>query len=172
MDKQEFLLLIPGIIYGVAIVDLLKIVQHKVNYWEVVYWGVLLMVMIINHWMDLYQQLDAIEDSNLNFYLIIVQAMIYAKAANIITPTEKDTDTRGYFFRTRKNFFLTVLGAVVFNILIEFVVFDDHLLWIRISAIPLLMACAYIDQIWVRFTIGIYYIGLTIKLVFLQNTPL
>lgn len=172
MDKQEFLLLIPGIIYGVAIVDLLKIVQHKYNYWEVVYWGVLLMVMIINHWMDLYQKLDAIVDNNLNFYLIIGQAMVYAQAANVITPTENDIDTREYFFRIRKNFFLIVLGAVVVNILIEFVVFEDHLLWIRITGIPLILACAFIDKVWVRFLIGLYYIGLTINLVFLQNMPL
>ena len=65
MDKQEFLLLIPGIIYGVAIADLLKIVRHKVNYWEVVFWGVLLLTTIINHWMELYKKLDAMVEHRL-----------------------------------------------------------------------------------------------------------
>ncbi len=60
MDKQEFLPLIPGIVYGVAIVNLLKIVQHKVNYWEEVFWGVLLLTTIINHWMELYKKLEKI----------------------------------------------------------------------------------------------------------------
>ena len=102
MDQQEFLLLIPGIIYGVAIVDLLKIVRHKINYWEVVFWGILLMINIINHWMELYQKLDALVASHVNFYLIIGQAMLYAQAANVITPDDKDSDTKQYFFQGKK----------------------------------------------------------------------
>ena len=57
MEKQEFLLLIPAIIYGVAIVDLLKIFQHKIRYWELIAWGLLLMVLVINIWIELYQKL-------------------------------------------------------------------------------------------------------------------
>ena len=35
MSKSEFILLIPGIIYGVALVDLLKVFRHKNTYWEI-----------------------------------------------------------------------------------------------------------------------------------------
>lgn len=160
--------MIPGIIYGVAIVDLLKIIRHKVNYWEIVFWGVLLMINIINHWMDLYQKLGAIVENNLNFYLIIGQAMIYAQAANIITPTEKDTNTRDYFFRVRKTFFLVILGSVVLNTILQFVVFNDHMLLIRVTGVPLILLCALVNKIWLRTAIGIYYVLLTIKLVFIQ----
>ena len=47
MDKEEFFLLIPGIIYGVAIVDLLKVFSHKKNYFEMVGWAVLYLLAII-----------------------------------------------------------------------------------------------------------------------------
>ena len=47
MDKQEFFLLIPAIIYGVAIVDLLKIFGHKKNYIEMMGWGIYLMMPVI-----------------------------------------------------------------------------------------------------------------------------
>jgi hypothetical protein len=126
------------------------------------------MISIINHWMDLYQKLNAIVDNNLNFYLIIGQAMIYAQAANVITPNEKDTQTKEYFFRVRKTFFLIILGAVALNTLLQFVVFDDHMFWIRVTGVPLILACALIDKIWLRIAIGINYIVLTIKLVFIQ----
>ncbi len=169
MDKQEFLLLIPGIIYGVAIVDLLKIVQHKVNYWEIVFWGILMMVSIINHWIELYQKLDAFVDNNLNFFLIIGQAMIYAQAANVITPDKKDSDTKEYFFKIRKSFFLVIVGIITMNIILQFVVFDDQRTWIRLLGIPLFLACAFIDKLWLRTTVGAYLVVLATIVIFNNN---
>jgi len=168
LDKQEFLLLIPGIIYGVAIVDLLKIIQHKVNYWEIVFWGVLLMVIIIRHWIELYQKLEFLVDNNLNFFLIIGQAVIYAQAANVITPDNLDTDTKAYFFNVRKAYFLIIAASLVFNILLEFTVFEDHDLWLRITGIPLALVCAFVNKVWIRTTIGVYTIILSVKLIFFQ----
>lgn len=166
MDKQEFLLLIPGIIYGVAIVDLLKIVQHKVNYWEVVFWGLMLFTTIINHWVELYQKLGVIVDSNLNFFLIIGQAMVYAQAANIITPDDKDSDTKQYFFKVRKTFFLILAGSIVFNIILQFAVFDDHKTWLRITGLPLILACAFVDKLWLRTAVGAWVMVLAFKVIF------
>lgn len=168
MDKQEFLLLIPGIIYGVAIVDLLKIIQHRVNYWEIVLWGVLLMVTIIRHWMELYQKLEFLVDNNLNFFLIIGQAVIYAQAANVITPENLDSDTKAYFFKVRKTFFLIILVSLVFNVLLEFIVFEDHELWLRITGLPIVLACAYINKIWLRAAVGVYIFILSFILIFFQ----
>ena len=34
MQKQEFFLLIPAIIYGVALIDLLKVFGNNKIYWE------------------------------------------------------------------------------------------------------------------------------------------
>ncbi len=162
MDKQEFLLLIPGIIYGVAIVDLLKIVQHKYNYWEVILWGILMMVAIINTWIELYQKLNAFVDSNSNFFLIIGQAMIYAQAANVITPDQKDSDTKEYFFKIRKTFFLIIVGTLVMNTIVQFMVFDDQRTWLRLIAIPLFLACALINKIWIRIVVGLYLVILAV----------
>ena len=137
MDKQEFLLLIPAIIYGVAIVDLLKIVQHKVNYWEVVFWGILLLITIINHWVNLYQKLEFMVDSNINFYLVIGQSIVYAQAANVITPGVEDKDTKAYFFKIRKMFFLIIAGSILINLLLQFVIFDDQKLLLRLNRFTL-----------------------------------
>ena len=169
MDKQEFLLLIPGIVYGVAIVDLLKIVQHKINYWEIIFWGVLLLTTIINHWMELYKKLDAIVESSVNFYLIIGQAMVYAQAANVITPDEINENTKEYFFRVRRSFFLIIALSIAVNILLQFVVFNDHMLLVRLTSFPLILACAFIDKIWIRTLVGSYVVVLTVFLVFING---
>ena len=71
MEKQEFLLLIPAIIFGVAIVDLLKLFSHKKTYFELVGWGVFLMLAIISVWMRLFEKLEVVSSSNLLFLLII-----------------------------------------------------------------------------------------------------
>ena len=47
MEKQEFFLLLPAIVYGVAIIDLLKVFSHEKNYWEMVAWGSLMMVYVV-----------------------------------------------------------------------------------------------------------------------------
>ena len=168
MDKQEFLLLIPGIIYGVAIVDLLKIVRHKVNYWEVVFWGTLLLINIINHWMELYQKLEAIVDNHLNFFLIIGQAMLYAKASGVITPDDEDKDTKAYFFQIRKSFFIIMALAIILNILLQFIVIDDERLPLRITGIVLMLACVFVNKLRVRTAVAIYVVFLAIRVIFLS----
>ena len=169
MEKQEFFLLIPAIIYGVAIVDLLKIFQHKKNYWEVITWGLLLLIIIINTWIELYQKLGTLLDSNVNFFIIIAQAMLYAQAAGVITPEEKDTDTREYFFDVKKTFFLILAVVTAWNLLVQYVVFDDHREpWIRPTGIILSLICAYVDRIWVRGIIAAFIGGLAVIMVFLN----
>ena len=63
MGKSEFILLIPGIIYGVALVDLLKIFRHKNTYWETTAWGIAMIINLIVSWFNLYDKLDMIGSS-------------------------------------------------------------------------------------------------------------
>jgi len=115
MEKQEFLLLIPAVVFGVAIVDLLKLFSHKKSYFELVGWGIFLMLSIVSTWMRLFEKLDVVSSSNLLFLLIIAQAMLFARAANIITPEEKHEDTKAYFFSILKPFFILVAVIAFFN---------------------------------------------------------
>jgi hypothetical protein len=168
MEKQEFFLLIPAIIYGVAIVDLLKIFRHKKTYWEVLIWGLLLMIIIINTWTELYQKLEHIVDNTFHFFIVIAQAILYAQAANIITPEEKHVDTRDYFFSIKKSFFLTLGSTTLMNLLVNyFVLADDREIWIRPTAFALVLVCAFVDKVWVRTTIWAFFSVLSVFLVFL-----
>ncbi len=167
MDKQEFFLLIPAIIYGVAMIDLLKIFQHKKSYWELIMWGSLLFIIIVNSWIELYNKLGSFVDNNINFYLIIGQAIMYAQAAYVITPEEKDVDTKEYFMAKKKVFFLVVAGTLLFNIVIQYVVFnDERAIWVRPFGVAIIVAAAFIDRVWVRTVIWSVVFVLAVVIIF------
>lgn len=168
MDKQEFFLLIPAIIYGVAIIDLLKIFQHKTNYWELVGWGLFLMVIIINTWIELYNKLGSFVDNNLNFFLIIAQAILFAQAAYVLTPEEKDIDTRKYFHDIRKKFFIIITAITAYNILVQFLIYQDDRLYVRLIGVVLFAICIFVDKVWVRVGILAVMSVLAFRIVFLQ----
>ena len=132
MDKQEFFLLIPAIIYGVAIVDLLKIFSHKNNYVEMVGWGLYVMMGVIFNWIELYNRLGILSTSNISFFIIIGHAILYARLASLITPEEKDSDTKAYFMQVRKTFFWLISVTTAYGIAIRHGLSDDHTeVWVR-----------------------------------------
>jgi hypothetical protein len=154
MDKQEFLLLIPAIIYGVAIVDLIKIFGHKKNYIEMVGWGIFIMMLVIFSWMELYQKLEAITNSNLSFFLIIGQAILLTNIAKVITPEREDENTEVYFFEVQQRFFLLLFGAAIYALVIQYFVFDDHSpSRIRPLALVVNLVMAYSQKFWLRISI-------------------
>ena len=151
MDKQEFLLLIPAIIYGVAIVDLLKIFGHRKNYIEMVGWGVFIITLVIFSWIELYNKLEIITSSNLSFFMIIGQAILLAKIAAVITPEDKDEDTERYFFDIRKTFFWLLSAATFFEFVLQYTVYNNNApSWLKATAIIIYLSVAYSNKFWVR----------------------
>lgn len=154
MEKQEFFLLIPAIIYGVAIVDLLKVFGHKKNYFELVGWGIFCMVAVVFSWTELYDRLDEVVEAKSNFYVLIVQAIIIARIATIITPEEKHVDTKKYFYSIYKKFFLFLALSAFINMLSQYFIYNDNSpLWIRPLLISLMLVCAYNNKVWIRTTV-------------------
>ena len=151
MDKQEFLLLIPAIVYGVAIVDLLKIFSHKKNYLELVGWGLFVITLVIFSWIEVYNKLEVITGSNLSFFLIIGQSILLAKIAGVITPEDKDTDTKQYFLEVRKTFFWLLTISFVYGVLLTYFLYDNHSIsWLRLTAIAIYLISAYTNKYWLR----------------------
>lgn len=154
MEKQEFFLLIPAIIYGVAIVDLLKIFSHKKNYIEMVGWGIFVMTGLIFAWIELFNKLDTITGNNLSFFSIIIQAVLFARISALITPEEKDTETKEYFFSIRKVFFWLLTIVAVYGMFMRYFIYDDHApLWMRPLVIGIYLICAYSNKYWLRITL-------------------
>jgi hypothetical protein len=151
MDKQEYLLLIPAIVFGVAIVDLLKIFSHKKGYYELIGWGVYLLVAICWLWYETFDKLDTVIVAKAGYFMIIVQAILYYSAASILSPEEKDVDTKLYFMSIKKSFFLLLTLIALTLIFMQFVVYnDEHIVWIRFVAIALFLGCAFVENAWLR----------------------
>ena len=94
MDKEEFFLLIPAVIYGQALIDVLKVFHHKKTYWEIIAWGVILIISIIGLWVELYHKLAHITEDAFQFIVVILQAILYAQLGRIITPEASDINTK------------------------------------------------------------------------------
>ena len=167
MEKQEFLLLIPAIIYGVAIVDLLKIFNHKKNYIEMLGWGIYVMIGVIFNWTILFNKLELITVGNASFFLIIIQAVLFSRAAAIITPEQKDVDTKGYFMEIRVKFFWLISFIVIYGMLMRYFIYDDQTIyWLRPIAIALYLSAAYSNKYWLRMSIMIAALILVLVRIF------
>jgi len=151
MEKQEFILFLPAIVYGIAVVDLLKIFRHKHSYWEMIAWGILLIAYIVVIWLELWSKLVTVASDKWFFILIIVHAVILAQAAFILTPEEKDSDTEKYFILIRKKFFVFLTIIVGMNLLLQQLFFDDQRpLLFRLTFIILFVICILVNKVWVR----------------------
>ena len=165
MEKQEFFLLLPAIIYGVALIDLLKIFKGRKTYWEVVAWGSVFMVYIIIIWLELWSKLDMVATDKWFFILTILKAILLAQIAASITPEEKDTNTKEYFLSVRVQFFLMVSALVIFNIFLQEFFYNDQRPWvIRIAILTLSLACVFFNKAWIRIVTLVVTFGLLINI--------
>lgn len=168
MDKQEFFLLIPAIIYGVALVDLLKVFKTKKTYWEVVAWGTVMMIYVIITWLELFAKLDMVAANKWYYIVLIGKAIIVAQIASIITPEEKHMDAKDYFLSIKQSFFLLIAALTIFNVLLQEFYYDDHRpLTIRLSIIALTLTCAFFNKIWIRTATLIITIAILVRILIL-----
>lgn len=148
MSKSEFIILIPGIIYGVAMVDLLKIFRHSKRYWESVAWGVAMFLNLIVSWFDLYDKVEVISSNISLFTAYIISPLLFAQAVFVLTPEEEHTDTKAYFLKTQHLFFILILSYIIVNMgLSYFIQTDSTFGWMR----PLLSFLFLGAIIWKKF---------------------
>ena len=127
-------------------------------------WALFMMGAIVALWIDLYDRLDLITNSNLLFLLLIGQAMLYAQASTVLTPEEKHLDTKKYFYSIKRVFFIIITGTILFNFLLnQFVYHNPDRQYIRLFGIVIVGILIFYDRKWLRLTI----LGLLIVLMFL-----
>lgn len=115
----------------------------------------------------IYNKLELITSNSLNFFLIIIQAILFAQIAGVITPEEKDADTKKYFFEIRKIFFWLISAGSLLNIMMQFFVYEDHSpSWLRPLGIVFFIICAYSDKFWLRISVLLIVFVIAILRVF------
>lgn len=158
MLKQEFILLIPGIIYGVAIVDLLKLFRTRV-YPELLGWGIFSLLSIVQSWLMLFYKLDKIATSNLDFLIIVVHSILMAKAIALLTPEEADKDTKEYFLQIVKPFAKILIAIILFNLVIQFTIYNDNAaIWYRLSGVLWCFLLIYSKKAWLRYIVLVVFL--------------
>jgi hypothetical protein len=160
MEKSDFILLIPGIIYGVALVDLLKIFRHKNTYWEVTGWGIAMIINLIVSWFNLYDKLEVISNSIVIFTFYLVSPLVFAQAVFVLTPEEDHHDTKKYFLETNRSFFGLMLIYILTTAVLS-VFFNEPTAYHVMRGIIILPFVAIIiwQKKWLRqFALGLYYL--------------
>ena len=157
MSKSEFLLLIPGIIYGVGVVDLIKVTFQK-HYWEIYLWAIILFLVFILQWYSLYNAIDQIGESKLSFTLMMVTPLVFTRGCYILTPTES-AETKTYFIQYRRAFFINLVFMILANGISQYflVLESDPRALARLFFLPLILVAAYWDNQWYRLVIALLF---------------
>jgi hypothetical protein len=157
MSKSEFLLLIPGIIYGVGVVDLIKVTFRK-HYWEIYLWAIILFLVLILQWYSLFYAMDQIGESKLSFTFMMITPLVFTRGCYILTPTE-NAETKSYFIKYRSAFFINLVFMILANGASQYFLVEesDPRALARLVFLPLILAAAYWDNQWYRLAIALLF---------------
>lgn len=150
MDKQEFLFLIPGIIYGTAIFDLLSISRAKKLYWESVLWVILLFFSVIVILFSLYENLDNIISSIFNYTIFLAAPILFAQSCYLLSSGDKKVDLKNLFISNRKKFFLAVSGLVLVNLILSYLGMNQTNPIFSFIGLTLFVLNVFFDKIYLR----------------------
>ncbi len=151
MDPKT-LLLIPGVIYGVGLADLLKAFKPKV-YWEITAMAILLILTLTFNWFLFAEKIGVVADNIGLFALTLVSPMLFTRACNVLTPEADNHDTRAYYFEVLKPLFLLLTAHTLVNVIIQTLIENDGFNLFRFIGIPLLLLCAFYQKLWVRLLV-------------------
>ncbi|MBD79494.1 MAG: hypothetical protein CL840_11305 [Crocinitomicaceae bacterium] len=168
MDKEEFLFLIPGVLYGIAVFDLLSLVRNKKTYWESILWAMLLFFALIAIMFNLYEDLVTIT-SNIYYYtLFIFSPILFVQCCYLISPTDVEDDMKEVFTTNRKTFFMSLTGVIAVNLLIHVLVTNKTNYVQSLFFILIFGLSAFYDKVYLRLVaaaaIGFVIVATYIKL--------
>lgn len=90
----------------------------------------------------------------MSFFLIIGQAILIAKISAVITPEDRDEDTKQYFFENRKTFFWLLSISTIYGFILQYAVYDNQApSWLKVTAIAIYLSVAYSSKYWVRISL-------------------
>jgi hypothetical protein len=162
MDIAIYMSVIPGIIYGMALVELIRIYRHKSQYWETNLIGVFLFVTIISDRYKTFPYIDQLFENMFVFTIYMIAPLVFMQACYTLTPELEEDVALEHFKNRRKSFFLLMAGFTSINVVIEIFLIDQNLLYMRIAVVLLFIFNAIFDKLWLRaitYALIIYGIG-------------
>ena len=156
MDQQEFMFLIPGVIYGIAIFDLLSIIRSNKIYWESLLWVLLLFFCIVSILFNLFPKLEAIT-SNIRIYtLFLFSPILFAHSCFLLTPKEENSDLKHQFHQNRKAFFLSASGVITVGLILNYIGIKSSMIYLNIIGLSLFLLNVFIDKLPLRLAAAVF----------------
>ena len=148
MDPK-ILLLIPGLIYGVGMVQLLKVFQEG-TYWESRILAFLLFLSLIVNWFVYAEALS--ESVNLVFYtLTMISPLLFTRACMVLMGSDQsDNSSKKHFFTIRRSFFFLLTAHTLVNVILQEFIYQGDYQIFRFIGVLMLLACALFNYIWLR----------------------
>lgn len=159
MSKSEFLLLIPGLIYGVGLVELMRILNRKM-YWEIIAWSLVMFFSLIVQWFGLYDRLEFLTLDIGIFTLLLINPLLFTRTCHSLTPNEDVVDTEMYFKNERPLFFVLLALSLTSSLVLQYILLDDGLGKFRIIGLPLVIACIFIHEKWIRVVAFLFFLAM------------
>lgn len=145
MSKIEFLLLIPGILYGIGLVDLVKLTFKK-HYFEIYLWAFVMISVLVIQWFSLYNNIAVAENSPGIFLVMLIVPLSFAQVCFMLTPDD-NSDSREYWDKNKRGFFISVTILIVLNAFLQFLYPEsDSRTFARLIILPFILIAAYWDN--------------------------
>jgi hypothetical protein len=151
MNLTIYMSVIPGIIYGMALVELIKIYRHQSRYWETNLMGFFLFLVLITNRYLLFPVLDDLFQNMAVFTLYMLSPLIFLQACFVLTPEKEEDVAIEHFNQRRKSFFLLLAIFIAGNVLLE-TVFSaiEAMIYLRLLGVVLFLLCAFINNKMLR----------------------
>ena len=169
MDDPKTLLLIPGVIYGVGLAELIKAFRPKV-YWEISVMASIMILTLIINWFLFSSRLSVVSENLGLFALTLITPMLFTRACSILSPDAGTQDTRAHYLEKIKPFFLLLAIHTSVNVIIQLLIQDDGFNILRYVIIPFLFASAFVHRLWLRIITMVIILG-TFMYIFIGHQP-
>jgi len=157
MSQKEYYLILPLLLYGLGISDL-------VNSWRsflkpeqryLPYTLTSLLLLDTSFW-NFYQLFDRIQDEHFRSYLmymrILAAPLLFVLIVAIFTPEEGTLSLKEYFHQHMR----TVFGLLALFIFVHFLLDLDEFVWQRLGAIAILLTTAFLRKTWVIYVLIVF----------------
>lgn len=152
MSQVEFLMVFHGVIFSMAIVDLVSHTRDifTKSYWEYIIWAIALFEIGAMSWYNTFDKMEAVAYNYGHFLVMMLPVIFYFLTIRIFTPS-KDEGYKEYFLKNTKPFigmlFLFSLSGFFSDYILGV---EPHFLWMRIVVTLFLIPAYFINNSVVR----------------------
>lgn len=152
MSQVEFLMVFHGVIFSMAIVDLVSHTREifTKSYWEYIIWAISLFEIGAMSWYTTFDKVDAVAYNYGHYLVMMLPVIFYFVTIRIFTPPDGD-DYKEHFLKVRKPFIGMLFLFSIAGFFSDYILgVEPHYTWMRVAITALLIPAYFINKSWVR----------------------